>query len=543
MKRQEAAGGRPEVLRKTVLRRRAFLKEGAVRSAAAALALGAGPLAILRSPESASAAAAVPREQTFVVVDGTEPNSLEPAVGTGPFQAIMNAMYDGLVTWNDKGQVVPALATAWKPSADGRTWTFTLRPGVRFHDGTPFTAESVRATFDRIFDKSVPATRRGNYLLIKDVAAVDDRTVRFTTDPPNPDFPLLMADVSAKIISPAAVRRYGQDFGRHPVGTGPFKFEEWVPNDHVSAEANPDYWGPKPRVRRFVYRPIPEPAARVVVLKTGEADAVLNLPPADVPGLRQTSGLSVRATPSQTIAELETADTKPPFSDVRVRQALNMAIDKDAIIKGIMKGFARPLNSPGVPGLWGSFDFPPLRYDPERAKRMLAEAGYGSGMRVTVNLTSGRWAGDAQVVQAVQGYWANIGVQMTIREMAFADLLAFSSSDPDTRPGTATCLLKGSPYIDYHLYRMYDSAATNVPATQQRTGYANPKVDALIAAERRTFDPAARLPILKEAQRLVWEDQPIIFLLQLVNIWGARSGVSGFTVLPTGDFVPGRLQR
>ncbi|HEV2359450.1 MAG TPA: ABC transporter substrate-binding protein [bacterium] len=519
-------------------RRRELLTQGALGSAAVVLAAGAGV-----GPVRADVAPAVPRAQTFVVVDGTEPNSLEPAVGTGPFQAIMNAMYEGLVAWNDKGQVVPQLATSWKPSADGRTWTFALRPGVKFHDGTPLTAEAVRATVDRIFDRSVPATRRGNYLLIKDVAAVDEHTVRFTTDPPNPDFPLLMADVSAKIISPAAVRQYGQDFGRHPVGTGPFKFEEWVPNDHVSATANPEYWGPKPRMRRLVYRPIPEPAARVIVLKTGEADAVLNLPPADVPALRQTFGLYVRATPSQTIAELETADTKPPFSDVRVRRALNMAIDQDAIVKGIMKGFARSLHSPGVPGLWGSFDFPPFRYDPDRARRMLAEAGYASGMHVTVNLTSGRWAGDAQVVQAVQGYWANVGVQMTIREMAFADLLAFSSSDPDGRPGTATCLLKGSPFIDYHLYRMYDSAATNVPATQQRTGYANPKVDALIAAERRTFDPAARLPILKEAQGLIWQDQPIIYLLQLVNIWGARNGVSGFTVLPTGDFVPSRLQR
>ena len=513
--------------------------------AAAALAAGAAarPLELLWFPVRASAAAAVGRSETFVVVDGTEPNSLEPAVGTGPFQAIMNAMFDGLVAWNEKGQVVPALATSWKPSADGRTWTFALRPGVKFHDGTPFTAEAVKATIDRIFDKSVPATRRGNYLLIKDVTPIDDHTVRFTTDPPNPDFALLMADVSAKIVSPAAVRQYGQDFGRHPVGTGPFKFEEWVPNDHVSATLNADYWGPKPRVRRLVYRPIPEPAARVVVLKTGEADAVLNLPPADVPALRQTAGLYVRTTPSQTIAELETADTKPPFSDVRVRQALNMAIDQDAIVKGIMKGFARPLYSPGVPGLWGSFDFPPFHYDPERARRMLAAAGYASGMHVTVNLTSGRWAGDAQVVQAVQGYWANVGVQMTIREMAFADLLAFSSSDPDTRPGTATCLLKGSPYIDYHLYRMYDSAATNVPATQQRTGYADSEVDRLIAAERRTFDPGARLPILKQAQQIIWQDQPIIYLLQLVNIWGARSGASGFIVLPTGDFVPNRLRR
>ena len=127
--------------------------------------------------------------------------------------------------------------------------------------------------------------------------------------------------------------------------------------------------------------------------------------------------------------------------------------------------------------------------------------------------------------------------------MAFADLLAFSSSDPDTRPGTATCLLKGSPYIDYHLYRMYDSAATNVPATQQRTGYSNPEVDKLIAAERSTFDPEKRLPILKQVQQIIWQDQPIIYLLQLVNIWGARQGTSGFIVLPTGDFVPHQLQR
>ncbi|TMI85194.1 MAG: hypothetical protein E6H03_00850 [Bacillati bacterium ANGP1] len=527
------------------LRRRELLKQGVLRSAAAVLAAGsrAVPFAILRSPARAAAAAAIERDQTFVAVDGTEPNSLEPAVGTGPFQAIMNAMFEGLVAWNDKGQVVPALATSWKLSQDGRMWTFTLRPGVKFHDGTLFTADSVKATVDRMFDKSVPATRRGNYLLIKDVTPIDDYTVRFTTDPPNPDFPLLMADVSAKIVSPGAVKMYGQDFGRNPVGTGPFKFEEWIPNDHVSATINPDYWGPKPRVRRFVYRPIPEGSGRVVVLKTGEADIVQNLPPADVPALRQTAGLYVRTTPSQTIAELETADTKPPFSEVHVRQALNMAIDQNAIIKGIMKGFAQPLHSPGIPGIWGSYDFAPFRYDPNRARQMLAEAGYASGMNVTVNLTRGRWAGDAQVVQAVQGYWANVGVHMTIREMAFADLLAFSSSDPDTRPGTATCLLKGSPYIDYHLYRMYDSAATNVPATQQRTGYSNPEVDKLIAAERSTFDPEKRLPILKQAQQIIWQDQPIIYLLQLVNIWGARQGTSGFIVLPTGDFVPHQLQR
>ncbi|HYM68132.1 MAG TPA: ABC transporter substrate-binding protein [bacterium] len=527
------------------IRRRELLKQAAVRTGAAALAAGAvaAPSLLFSSTARAASSSPVGRDATFVVVDGTEPNSLDPAVGTGPFQAIVNAMFEGLVQWNDKGQIQPALATSWTSSGGGRIWTFTLRSGVRFHDGTPFGADAVKATIGHILDRNTPATRRGNYLLIKDVLTPDEHTVRFVTDPPNPDFPLLMADGSAKIVSPAALKTYGQDFGRHPVGTGPFVFEEWVPNDHVSASLNATYWGPSPRVRRFLYRPIPESAARVVVLKTGEADVVQDLPPTDMDALRRESGLVVYATPAQTIAELEPADTKPPLKDVRVRRALNMAIDKNAIIQGIMKGFAKPLSSPGIPGLWGSFDFTPVAYDPNQARQLLAAAGYGGGMDLTINITAGRWAGDLQVVQAVQGYWANLGVRTTVHQMDFATLLAGSSSDPDARPGAMTSLLKSSPYIDYHLYRMYDSAATNVPGTQQRTGYANPEVDRLLDEERSMFDQAKRLPILKHAQALVWQDQPLIYLFQLVNLWGARAGAKGFVVLPSGDFVPGVLRR
>ena len=526
------------------IRRRAFLAQAVARSGAVALAVGtAGASRGFPATIARAASTPVARNDTFVVAQGTEPNSLDPCVGTGPFQGIINAVFDGLVQWNAKGEIVPSLATSWSVTPDGRTWTFVLRSGVKFHDGTPFTSAAVKATIDHILDKSTPATRRGNYLLIKDIATPDDRTVRFTTDPPNPDFPLLMADGSAKIVSPAALRTYGQDFGRHPVGTGAFAFEEWVPNDHASALAAPDYWGPKPRVRRFVYRPIPEAAARVVVLKTGEADVVLDLPPADMESLKQQSGLTAQATPAAQIAELEPAQTKPPLHDVRVRRALNMAIDKDAIIRGIMKGYAVPLNSPGIPGIWGSFNFAPVKHDPAEAKRLLAEAGYANGMDLTINITDGRWAGDTQVVQAVQGYWTLIGLRVVVHSMDFATLLVGSSSDPDTRPGAMTSLLKASPYIDYHLYRMYDSAATNVPGTQQRTGYSNPEVDRLLAQERSTFDPAKRLPILKHAQTLVWQDQPLIYLFQMVNLWGARNGTSGYVLLPTGDFVPGPLAR
>src|SRR6266852_2830592 len=249
------------------------------------------------APAAAPTTAAVVKDVSFVVVDGTEPNSLDPPAGTGPFQHALDSMYDNLVAWNEKMEAQPALATAWEPSADGTAWTFHLRPNVTFHDGTPFTSQAVKTTIEHLLDKDTLATRRANYTLIKQIDAPDDLTVRFTTDPPSADLPFLMADGSARITSPTALQKYGKDFGRNPVGTGPFKFEEWLPNDHASGIVNPDYWGPKPQVRRFVYRPIPEAAGRVVALKTGEADVVLNLPPADVAGLQQDTSLSVHITP------------------------------------------------------------------------------------------------------------------------------------------------------------------------------------------------------------------------------------------------------
>ena len=493
------------------------------------------------APTAAPAAQA--RDTSFVVVDGTEPNSLDPPAGTGPFQHPLNAFYDGLVHWSSNMELQPALATSWEPSQDGRTWTFKLRQGVRFHDGTPFTAQAVKVTIDHLLDRDTASSRRASYTLIREVATPDDSTVRIVTDPPTPDLPFLMADGSARIISPTALQTHGKDYGRNPVGTGAYRFEEWVPNDHVSGVINPDYWGPRPQVRRFVYRPIPEAAGRVVALRTGEADVVLNLPGADVEGLRQDANLTVNVTPGLTIVEAEPRQTKPPFTDVKVRQALNHAIDKDAIVNTIMRGLARPLNTPSVPGLWGTFEHEPLKFDPNRARQLLAEAGFPNGIDVTLAYVSGRWAGDDQVVEAMQGFWSNVGIRTTIKKMQMAELGPLLQSDPDTLPGTIVFLVKTSEFIDYHLYRMYHSEATLKTVTAQRYGYSNPEVDKLIDQERSTFEPDKRLPILRQAQELIWRDQPLVFLFHQVNIWGQRKNVAGFRYVPTNQIFPGELQK
>jgi ABC-type transport system substrate-binding protein len=502
-----------------------------------------GPTATAAPASASTAATAAPTNTNFVVVDGTEPNSLDPPVGTGPFQSALDAMYDTLVAWDDKMQAQPALATSWESGSDGSSWTFHLRENVAFHDGTPFTSQAVKTTIEHLLDNNTLATRRANYTLIKNIDTPDDHTVKFTTDPPNPDLPFLLADGSARIISPTALQKYGKDFGRNPVGTGPYVFEEWVPNDHVSAVLNPNYWGPKPGIRRFVYRPIPEAAGRVVALRTGEGDVVLNLPPADVASLQQESALTVNITPSLTIVEGEPRQSKPPFNDVRVRRALNQAIDKNSVIANVMGGRGLALNTPSIPGIWGTFDFDPLPFDAAKAKQLLADAGYPNGIDVNLVYVSGRWAGDDQVAQAMQGFWSNVGIRTTIKKIQSAELDPLLAQDPDTLPGTVVLLLKTSAYVDYHLYRMYDSDATIKTVTAQHYAYQNPEVDKLIQQERTTFDQSARLPILQQAEQLIWNDQPLVYLFAQTNVWGQRKNVSGFRFLPSTEVIPATVQK
>lgn len=510
-------------------------------SAASPQAAGATTASSSQAAPTVIASGAV-KDTTFTVVDGSEPNSLDPPIGTGPFQHITNAIYEGLVAWDEKMQLQPMLATSWQPSADGKQWTFKLRQGVKFHDGTPFTSDAVKSTVEHILDKNTASTRRASYTLIQKIETPDPSTVVFTTDPPSPDLPFLMADSSILISSPTALTKFGKDFGRNPVGTGPYKFEEWVPNDHVSAVINPDYWGPKPQVRRYLYKPVPEASTRVVVLRTGEADVVMNLPPSDQDNLKQLQNVTLHNTPSLTVVMIELRVTKPPFSDKNVRYALNQAIDKDAIIKNIMRGQALPLKTPGIEGIYGTADFDLLPYDPAKAKSLLAQAGYAGGLDMTLFYVSGRWPGDDQVIQAVQGYWSQIGVRAKVVKGDNAALVDYLARDPDQNPGLAIMPQRSSFYLDYHLYRMYQTDATHASAAQ-RSGYSNPEVDKLLKQEESDFDTNHRLTTFQQAQKAIWDDQPFVYLFQTTSFWGQQKNVSGFIVPPTGNLTPQQLQK
>ena len=324
-------------------------------------------------------------------------------------------------------ELQPALATAWEATPDGKTWTFKLRQGVKFHDGTPFTSQAVKVTIEHLLDAGDRLVAPGE--LHPHQGGRRPRTTARSaspTDPPTPDLPFLMADGSVRIISPAALQKFGKDFGRNPVGTGPYVFEEWIPNQRVSLEANPDYWGPKPQVRRCVYRPIPEAAGRVVALKTGEADVVLNLPAADVDALKQDPNVTVtgRAGPDD-----HRGRAAPVEAAVQRRQGPLRAEPGDRQGRDHRqrpaRGWRCRCGRRRSPACSAPFDFEPLPYDPAKAKQLLAEAGYPNGFEATIRYVSGRWSGDDQVAEAMQGFWNNVGIRTTDRQ------------DPERRAGAA----------------------------------------------------------------------------------------------------------
>lgn len=484
-------------------------------------------------------------DDTVVVVDGTEPNSLLPPAGTGPFQHVMTGIYETLVEMNADGELEPLLATSWEVSDDNRTWTFHLRDGVKFHDGTDFTSEAVKVSLETIMNPDVPASRRSSYLIISDIDDSDSSLVRITTDPPSPDLAYLMSDGSARIVSPANLAEHGivEAGQNHPVGTGPYRFVEWVPNSHISLVRFDEYWSDPPEIENFVFRPIPEVATRTIMARTGEADFVFNLPTGGLEDLENDDDLIVHNNPALSIVQIEGKVTVGPLSDRRVRYALNMAIDKDAIIEGVMNGYARPLHSPTIPGLPGAFDFEPLPYDPEQAKALVTEAGYPDGFSLTMIYVSGRWSGDDRVVEAVQGFWEmHLGVQIEIERRDLAGFVEAHRADPEEFPEYIMLPQKSSYYTDYHLYRMYHTSST-LTDTAQRSGYNNPEVDRLLEEERQEFDVETRMELFRQVQELIWDDMPFVPLFQASNIWSQQKDFEGFEVHAGGFLVPKQIRR
>jgi ABC-type transport system substrate-binding protein len=484
---------------------------------------------------------------TLRVAIGIDPDTLDPAAQTTTTAGqIVDMMAETLVRVDEKGVVQPLLATSWSAAADGLSYTFTLRQGVRFQDGTPFNAQAVKFSIDRLLDpktfKALPQILGGK-TGIDHVDVVDDSHVRFTLKSRLAPFVAAMTQTNAAIISPASVTVAPNkpELVTQPVGTGPYRFGERVAGDHITLTANKDYWGTKANYDTQVIKIVPEATTREALVRSGGAD-VINLPPAaDIPALQADSTTRVILGPSDRTIQIiiNTQDqSQALLRKPEVRQALNYAVDKDTIIKHVLFGAANPLDAPMARTLFGYCPVGSYKYDPAKARSLLQGAG-AAGMSVKLVSPTGRYLQDFQVATAVAGYLTQAGLK--VDGPGTTDWPTYVPTYVLVPPAQARTDLHllgwAPPYLDAsQQFEQFYSPRTP-PGGQESSYYKNPQVDALIEQANTGTDQAQRQKAYCDAAKLVWNDAPWIFLYNQKYPLVTTSKVTGVIGLPNEKFV------
>ena len=465
--------------------------------------------------------------QTVTIALKGEPNTLDPHRVLGrQSEAFLANVFDGLTSRTPDGAIQPGLATAWE-QIEPTVWRFELREGVTFHNGEPFDAASVKFTLDRAGDPDQPATTWSQLNTIASVAIVDDFTVDITTSTPDLLLPSRVGDLFGGMLPPVYTQEVGEDFGNAPIGTGPFIFEAWVKNEQMVLRANSDYWRGAPSVSEVVIRPIAEDASRVAALVAGEVDAIEGLPHVMVDLVDRLPDVGVERTAASRVFYIAIDPTAGPLADVRVRQALNYAIDREAIIEQLFRGYGRPSATIISAQAFG-FDpsVEPYPYDPEKARELLAEAGYADGMSLEFDYFTGSIADHYTLSQAVAGYWSDLGVDL--RENVY-EIAVFQDK---RSPGNA------APLYVYSLGDVFLEPFWLIEwlaAGDMSRRYDNPEVAELVDEIRGTVDDERRAELYAEVQRHMKEDAQHVFLFQVDTLWGVGERI-GFSL--RADEVP-----
>lgn len=484
----------------------------------------------------AGVVAAAPVTQTLRFIEGSDFDTLDPAIQrTRSTEIILLLVFNRLVKWKDTdlSALVPDLATSWSVDDAGLAWTFKLRQGVRFHDGTAFDAQAVKATFDRLLDPKFGSPNRSLFAPVTDVQVIDDATVVFRTKDPYASLLENLADNSACINSPAALRKAGRNYGRAPVGTGPYKLDDWTPGERTVVSRFDGYFDGKARFDTINYRPIPEGAARVVELESGNTDIATGIPPESAERIRGNPALKLVVLPSSFQVFFELNNTRPPFDNIRLRKAINHAVDRAGIVQKILGGFGSVPNSPMVPGVQSYTPFDPYPYDPDFARREF-EAVFPGGFKeaLVIWTPTGRYLKDQQVAEATQGYLNAIGLQTEFRVWEWASYQQTLYRPDRSGQGTgfgsnaAHMWMLGTsiPVADWRLSRKLGTKQS-----ANLTGYSNAELDRLLHFARTNLDYAKRMDAYQQASRLLWDqDPPFLYLYNQKQLIGMQKGIGNF---------------
>ena len=481
---------------------------------------------------------------TIVVGLVAEPVNLDPAQVTDLNSGrVGRRIVETLVTFPEEStQVVPGLAESWTISKDGLKYTFKLRKNIKFHDGTAFDAESVKFSIERQFNPEHPFNKLGKYPFanyffgnVKAVEVVDPSTVEFVLKEPRASFLTVLTAAAASIVSPTAVKKFGADYALTPVGTGPFKFASWERGQRVVLEKNPAYWKFPVKLDRVVYRPIVEDQARLTELLTGSLDLIVGVPPDYVGQLENHAKVSLLRQVGSHVWYLGINNEKKPFTDKRVRQAMNYAVNKEAIVRDVLKGTGAVSAGPVLPKTWGADPgLRPFPYDPERAKKLLAEAGYPNGFTTTLWSPESGSGMQSPVAMStvIQSNLKAVGINATIQTMEWgAFLTKLRSKEQDL---FALSWMSGNEDPDMVMYPLLHSSQ-HTPVGPNRAMYKNPKFDELLQEARLATDQNKRAQLYRDAQKILMDDPPWIFIDHEVQTAAFSKRVQGFKLHPSFD--------
>jgi peptide/nickel transport system substrate-binding protein len=431
-------------------------------------------------------------------------------------------LYDSLTRWDGALKLQPSLATAWK-NVNETTWEFTLRPGVKFHDGAPLTAEDVKATLERLMVPGKTVVQAG-FATFEAVQIVNPTTIRIVTKKPDPLILVRLAQMGSQILPARLTTDEGvKDLARRPVGTGAYRFVEWVKDERLVMEANREWWGWEgrpPAIDRIVWKPIPDDFPRIVALEKGEADVITNVPPDRMKALAEGRGTKIVSAPATRTVTVSINATQPPLSDKRVRQALHYALDVQALVKNLYAGMGTPFSGGLADTDFGyNATLKPYPYDPAKAKLLLAQAGRGGGIDVTLYGGSGTMVNDKFLLEAMADMWAKVGIRAKV-EMMEMGARQRMNNERAIPPNGLLLVNPQSTLLDADgsLWRIFHPNGFN--GKYWIGSQPGQRFHELMEQARYSLDVKKRQQLYAEATAIVHDEKPWLELFQEVVVYG-----------------------
>lgn len=495
---------------------------------------------------TAIVAAAPLAAQDLKIGLSAEPSAMDPHFhNLTPNNSLLGHIFERLVDFDEKDKLIPALAASWK-LIDDKTWEFKLRAGVKFHDGSPFTADDVIFTFERAPNVPNSPSSFASSVRGKTLKKIDDLTIQISTPAPAP---LLANDLASILIiskkNGESAKTEDYNSGKATIGTGPYTFGAFVPGDKIELKANAAYWGPKPQFATVLLKPIKTGPSRVAALLAGDVDVIEDVPTADIERLKKDPKVALAQSVSRRVVYFhmdqfrdespfitakDGSKIKNPLRDKRVRQALSKAINRDGIVSRVMEGVALPAGQLMADQFFGtSPKLKPVAFDAEGAKKLLADAGFPNGFKMTMHGPNGRYVNDVKIIEAVAQMFTRIGIETSIETLPPAVFFSRASAGAAGQPEFSFILVGWSADTGENSSALKPLVGTfdkdKGTGTANRGRYSNPALDKLIADALATVDEKKRGDLLAAASELAMEEVAVIPSHFQITTWATRKGI------------------